>query len=118
MFDDIRPYRDDEVAEVIEKLINEKDLQVSIASLKLPRLYQFSPILACTIVKWSLKIRSKQFDNIERIQIEVAKYLNHLIKDSTDGFTFSGIENIDPAKPALFISNHRDIVLDVALVNW
>lgn len=118
MFDDIRPYRDDEVKTVIEKLMNEKDLQVSIASLKLPRLYQVLPSLACLIVKCSLKIRSKKFHNIEQIQIEVAKYLNQLIKSSTDGFTFSGIENIDSSKPALFISNHRDIVLDVALVNW
>ncbi len=117
MFDDIRPYRDDEVAAVIEKLINEKDLQASIASLKLAKLYQFAPSLACSIVKWSLKFRAQKFHNIEQIQIEVAKYLHHLIKKSTDGFSFSGIENIDTSKPALFISNHRDIVLDVALVN-
>lgn len=117
MFDDIRPYRDDEVAAVIEKLINEKGLQASIASLKLPKIYQLVPNIACSIVKWSLKFRAQKFHNIEQIQIEVAKYLHHLIKNSTDGFSFSGIDNIDPTKPALFISNHRDIVLDVALVN-
>lgn len=117
MFDDIRPYRDDEVAAVIEKLINEKGLQVSIASLKLPKLHQLFPNVACTIVKWSLRFRAKKFHNIEQIQIEVAKYLHHLIKKSTNGFSFSGIENIDTSKPSLFISNHRDIVLDVALVN-
>ena len=117
MFDDIRPYRDDEVVDVIEKLINEKGLQASIASLKMPRLYQVLPSLACTIVKWSLKIRVQKFHNIEQIQIEVAKYLHHLIKSSTAGFSFSGMDNFDNTKPALFISNHRDIVLDVALVN-
>ena len=117
MFDDIRPYRDDEVVAVIEKLINEKGLQASIASLKMPRLYQALPQLACTIVKWSLKFRAQKFHNIEQIQIEVAKYLHHLIKKSTDGFSYSGMDNFDNTKPALFISNHRDIVLDVALVN-
>jgi hypothetical protein len=117
MFDDIRPYRDDEVAAVIKKLINERDLQASIASLKLPKLYQLLPSFACAVVKWSLKFRAQKFHNIEQIQIEVAKYLHHLIKNSTDGFSFSGIENLDTTKPALFISNHRDIVLDVALVN-
>lgn len=117
MFDDIRPYRDDEVAAVIESLINERGLQASIASLKLPKLYQFLPSIACLIVKFSLKFRAQKFHNIEQIQKEVAKYLHHLIKSSTDGFSFSGIENIDTKKPALFISNHRDIVLDVALVN-
>jgi len=117
MFDDIRPYRDDEVVAVIEKLINEKGLQVSIASLKMPRLYQLFPQLVCSIVKWSLKFRAQKFHNIEQIQIEVAKYLHHLIKSSTAGFIFSGMDNFDHTKPALFISNHRDIVLDVALVN-
>tara|TARA_R110000744_G_scaffold68920_2_gene140083 strand:+ start:958 stop:2061 length:1104 start_codon:yes stop_codon:yes gene_type:complete len=117
MFDDIRPYRDDEVVAVIEKLINEKGLQASIASLKMPRLYQALPQLACTIVKWSLKFRAQKFHNIKQIQIEVAKYLHHLIKKSTDGFSYNGMDNFDNTKPALFISNHRDIVLDVALVN-
>ncbi|MBA6224249.1 1-acyl-sn-glycerol-3-phosphate acyltransferase [Colwellia sp. MB02u-18] len=117
MFDDIRPYRDDEVVAVIKKLINQTGLQASIASLKMPRLYQALPQLACKIVKWSLKFRVKKFHNIEQIQIEVAKYLHHLIKNSTAGFNYSGLENFDTTKPALFISNHRDIVLDVALVN-
>ncbi len=117
MFDDIRPYRDDEVVAVIEKLINESGLQASIASLKMPRLYQALPTIACAIVKWSLKFRAQKFNSIDEIQIEVAKYLHYLIKSSTAGFTFSGIDNFDNTKPALFISNHRDIVLDVALVN-
>ncbi len=117
MFDDIRPYRDDEVAAVIEKLINQQGLQASIASLKMPGLYQALPSIARLIVKWSLKLQAKKFHSIDEIQIEVAKYLHHLIKKSTAGFSFSGVDKFDNTKPALFISNHRDIVLDVALVN-
>jgi hypothetical protein len=117
MFDDIRPYRDDEVVAVIQKLINEQGLQTSIASLKMPRFYNLMPSLARLIVKWSLRLRVKKFHNIDQIQVEVAKYLHHLIKKSTAGFTFSGVEHLNNNKPALFISNHRDIVLDVALVN-
>ncbi|SEK31255.1 Acyltransferase [Colwellia chukchiensis] len=117
MFDDIRPYRDDEVVAVIENLINQPGLQASIASLKMPRLYQLLPQLACAMVKWSLKFRVKKFHSIDKIQMEVAKYLHHLIKKSTAGFSFNGLANFDSSKPALFISNHRDIVLDVALVN-
>jgi len=118
MFDDIRPYRDDEVAAVIQKLIHDQGLLSSIASFKLPRLNKVLPKLCCTLVKWTLKLRSSKFHNIEEIQSEVAKYLHHLVKKSTDGFTFHGLEKIDTTKPMLFISNHRDIVLDVALINW
>jgi 1-acyl-sn-glycerol-3-phosphate acyltransferase len=118
MFDDIRPYRDDEVAAVIQKLINDQGLLSSIASFKMPRLYKILPIICRSVVKWTLKLRSSKFNNIEQIQTEVAKYLHHLVKKSTDGFSFHGLEKIDTSKPMLFISNHRDIVLDVALINW
>jgi len=118
MFDDIRPYRDDEVAAVIQRLINDQGLLASIASFKMPRLYKALPQFCRTLVKWTLKFRSSKFHNIEEIQSEVAKYLHHLVKKSTDGFTFHGLEKIDISKPMLFISNHRDIVLDVALINW
>ena len=118
MFDDIRPYRDDEVAAVIQKLINEKDLQTSIAIFKMPRLYKLLPSFSRTLVKWTLKLGANKFHNIEQIQVEVAKYLHRLLKKSTDGVTFSGLDRLDTTKPMLFISNHRDIVLDAALVNW
>ena len=117
MFDDIRPYHDDEVAAVIQKLVNEKGLQTSIASLVLPKIYRVFPGLSRFIVKLSLNRKAKNFHTVEDIQLEVAKYLNHLLKDSTDGFSYNGIENITNDRPVLFISNHRDIVLDAALVN-
>jgi hypothetical protein len=118
MFDDIRPYRDDEVATVIQKLIRDQGLLSSICSFKMPLMYKIMPKLCRALVKLILKLRSSKFHNIEEIQSEVAKYLHHLIKKSTDGFTFHGLEKIDTTQPMLFISNHRDIVLDVALINW
>jgi len=117
MFDDIRPYRDDEVPSVIKKLVNEPKLQSSIASIKLPKTHKICPPLARFIVQVYLKRKSKKIKNIDTIQQEVAKYLYHLIDTSSTHFSYNGIENIDQSKPALFISNHRDIVLDAALIN-
>jgi len=117
MFDDIRPYRNDEVAGVIQKLINEPALQSSIASIKLPLIHKTLPRLANFIVKVYFKSRAKKFKSIDDIQKEVAKYLYHLIDTSCSHFSYNGINKIDPTKPSLFISNHRDIVMDVALVN-
>lgn len=117
MFDDIRPYRDDEVVAVIQKLINETALQSCIASLMMPRAFKVFPTLTRFFVKLSLRIRSRKIVCIDTIQNEVAKYLNQLVKNSTTGFSYHGLEGIDKSKPTLFISNHRDIVLDVALVN-
>ena len=117
MFDDIRPYRDDEVVPVIQKLINEKALQTSIASYATPRFYRLFPTLSRLLVKLSLKWRVQKFTTVTAIQTEVAKYLHRLIRKSTDGFSFNGLDQLDMSKPTLFISNHRDIVLDPALVN-
>ena len=117
MFDDIRPYRDDEVEAVIKRLINEPALQSSIASIKLPRLNKKIPSLARFIVRVYLKQKSKKIKSIDTIQQEVAKYLYHLIETSSTHFSYNGIRHLDPKKPSLFISNHRDIVLDAALVN-
>ena len=118
MFDDIRPYRDDEVNQVLHKLINEKELQESIAQFSIPLLKKYVPAFANVLVKLSLKYRLKDIHCINDIQKEVAKYLNKIIKTSTNGFTFDGLDNFDKTKPCLFISNHRDIVLDAALVNY
>ncbi|MDG1752423.1 MAG: 1-acyl-sn-glycerol-3-phosphate acyltransferase [Thalassotalea sp.] len=118
MFDDIRPYRDDEVNQVLHKLINEKELQESVAQFSLPFLKKYVPALANFLVKLSFKYRLKGIHCIEDIQNEVAKYLDKIIKTSTNGFTYDGLDNFDKTKPCLFISNHRDIVLDAALVNY
>lgn len=43
--------------------------------------------------------------------------LETLLKTSVTGFTYSGQEKLDPERSYLFISNHRDIVLDCALLD-
>ncbi|MDP2561353.1 1-acyl-sn-glycerol-3-phosphate acyltransferase [Psychrobium sp. 1_MG-2023] len=117
MFDDIRPFRDDEAAVVIKKLVNEPALHSSIASYVLPKLYSALPKTTQWLVKHYLKFRMNKIQCVGEFQQEIAKYLHHLIKKSTDGFTYHGLESLDMSKPTLFISNHRDIALDPALVN-
>ena len=117
MFDDIRPFRNDEVTQVIEGLVNEKELQLSLASFIFPKFSKLFPNVSCFFIKRYLRYQQKHLNNIEKMQKEVSKYLNKLVNKSSDGFSYHGIENINATKPALFISNHRDIVLDVALVN-
>ena len=117
MYNDIRPYRDDEVAEVISRLVNDKEFQASIAAYVLPLMYKILPGFTRWIIKLSVTRRARSFTTIDDLQQEAAKYLYRLIKRSTSGFSYSGIENLDRTKPMLFISNHRDITLDPALVN-
>lgn len=117
MYSDIRPYRDNEVVEVLSRLVNDKEFQTSIAAYVLPLMYKIVPSITRWVIKHSLQRRTRTFTTIDDIQQEAAKYLYRLIKRSTAGFSYSGVENLDPKKPMLFISNHRDITLDPALIN-
>jgi len=118
MFDDIRPYHDDEVNQVLNNLINETELQSSVAQFSTPLFKKYFPNIANLLVKWSLRFKLRHLHTIADIQIEVAKYLHKIVERSTNGFTYDGLDKIDLSKPSLFISNHRDIVLDVALINY
>lgn len=42
--------------------------------------------------------------------------INRLVNSSSKGVSFSGLEKLDPKKPYLFIANHRDILLDSAIL--
>ena len=117
MFDDIRPFCDEEIHPVIQKLINTPDFQSSVAQLALPLLFKLCPWLAKKLTKYSLDRKSASLTSVNKIQLEVAKHLKNLIDKSAQDFTYHGLNKIDPNKPALFISNHRDIVLDAALIN-
>ncbi len=108
-FDDIRPFNDSEADKYIELLLKE------------PR---FQHILEF-IFKEKEKIEQAQFalshiHTIKDLQHKfVYQLVNELIlKRSTDGVTSSGLENLDKNKSYLFISNHRDIILDSAILNY
>ena len=47
----------------------------------------------------------------------MAPLVESMIVSTTDGFTFSGMENLTE-RPTLFIGNHRDISLDAAFLNY
>lgn len=46
----------------------------------------------------------------------IIKVIRSVVKQSSDGLTYSGLENIDNDKACLFIANHRDITLDSAFL--
>lgn len=57
------------------------------------------------------------YDDFQRL-ITAGVFLPTIERNSMTSFTYSGEENLDPGTPYLFISNHRDIVLDCALLDY
>ena len=47
----------------------------------------------------------------------IAQTVRQILKRSSEGLTTSGFEKLDKNTSYLFISNHRDIVLDTSLLN-
>lgn len=106
-FDQIRPFHDDEVSAIIAKLC-----EVPYFSRVLTYLYPSQP-LDKVITKL------KTIKTIEQFQLEfIIPFLSNLITTTTDGVTTDGIESINDGKSYLFVSNHRDIILDSALLNY
>ncbi len=104
-FENIRPYNDSELAPAIER-ITKNSLMKDILTYLYPN------------------GGGEQFENVlnscESIDDFQTKVVYHIVKRvlnaSSDGLTYDGIENVDLNKKYLFISNHRDIVLDSAIL--
>ena len=117
-FADIRPYNDDEVAASVARLLNDDAFISVIAEHNLPAWLRAIPFLGKALVKSKLRNKYGKFTTVDEVQQAVARYLEILVKRTTTKVTFSGLDELDPEKSYLFISNHRDIALDPAFVNY
>lgn len=106
-FDDIRPYNNDEVQEKMQLLLADP-----VFDRVLMHIYNDPERIS------RVKQLLSTFRTIEDIQYKfIYELLNSVIAATTDGLTSDGLEHLEKNKPYLFISNHRDIILDSALLN-
>lgn len=108
-FDDIRPFDDSEVKHYLGLLLEDENFE--------------------NILKFVFKDQSKvdqakfAIANIQTVKDLQLKFMYKLIEDlilkkSTDGLSSSGLDRLDKNTSYLFISNHRDIILDSAIMNF
>ena len=117
-FDDIRPYHDHEVRPTLARLLNDKDLLQVMAKHRYPGLTrQFSRTMSW-VTSLALKYQTRNIHNVRDFQAIIEPYLTRVINTTTHKVSFSGIEHLNRDRAYLFLSNHRDIVLDPALVNY
>ncbi len=105
-FDAIRPFYDSEVNQALRSIVNDPMLKEIMR-------YAFPNVEAAM---WRKQLESIESTHEFQGQI-VAKILERVLVDSSEGLTTSGFEALDPEKAYLFISNHRDIILDTSLIN-
>lgn len=105
-FDEIRPLNNDEVYEAIESLAASEGFRNALRYI-MPDLNweQFAEIMR--------KCKTK-----EQFKATLAyNAVMQIAKATTFSLTISGRSRIPEGKPCMFISNHRDIVLDAAFLN-
>ena len=108
-FDDIRPFNDSEVDTYIQLLLEDAYF-----------LHILDFIYKSSEKVEKAKLALSNIHNIKDLQYNFVYQLieDLILKPSTDGLTSSGLDKLDKSKSYLFISNHRDIILDSAILNY
>lgn len=117
-FDDIRPYNDSEVRPVLDRLFRNDEFISAITRLRFPRLTSPLGFVLRPLVRTVLRHQLGRVRDVRDFQIIVERYVTRMIAATTSSFTVSGLERLDPLQAYLFVSNHRDITLDPAFVNY
>lgn len=106
-FDDIRPYYEEEIPAAMQR-IADSDVFPLLASFVYP-----------TEKLEDVRNRIRSFKTVREFQHETMRRVNEqIIARSISDFSVSGLEHLSPSKHYLFISNHRDIMLDASLLQY
>jgi 1-acyl-sn-glycerol-3-phosphate acyltransferase len=117
-YQDIRPYNDEEVRPVIEGLLANPDFIRSIAGFSFQRLFRVFPGLVCWLARRRLTAQLMGVHTVKAMQGIIALYMDKMIEKTTSRLTHSGLDALRRDRAYLFISNHRDIAMDPAFVNY
>ena len=103
----ISPYTDEQAVEALHKVARN------------PMLPVISKFLFPDEPFYSLHRMLKSINSIDEFQeVVMSKMVVADVQRTSSGFTYEGIEHLDTGKTFLAVSNHRDIILDPALIQW
>lgn len=105
-FDEIRPYNDEELRAAVDRLLDE------------PIFYKIMKWVYPSLGKAVIQGMMKKINSVNEFQEQVSAPAFKVVAQlTTSGLTFSNFDYLEKDKAYLFLSNHRDIILDSALLN-
>jgi hypothetical protein len=104
-FEDIRPYNDDEINPALHRLTGVPEFG-KVLEYIFPERKKEDIIAELKGVHSAIDFQ-RQF---------MHPLVNSIVKKTSKGLTYSGFDLLVPGTPYLFVSNHRDIVLDSAIL--
>ena len=106
-FDDIRPYRDEEIPAAMQRIASNNSFPL-VAKFVFPEL---------TVEEAAERVRG--YRNTYEFQHGAMVPMNRQVIEGTiTEFTLGGVEKLDTSKRYLYVSNHRDIVLDSCILMY
>ena len=114
-FKKIRPYADNEVEGVLQSLINNPDVLKALMGLQFPGFLSKLPFIKF-FVKQKIISKAKNIHTIDDYQQVFKSLMENVVKESIATFNVNGMSHLKKDTGYLFISNHRDISLDAALL--
>ena len=117
-FESIRPYRDDEVAAVLDRLLADPAFLQTLLRFRFPRLAGPLGWLLKPVIAHRLRREVAGINSVDALQSKLEPYVDRVIERASDGISYSGLEQLQSGRPYLYIANHRDIVMDPAFVNY
>ena len=114
-FKNIRPYTDAEVAEVLQSLANNSSVLKALIGFQFPGILAKAPFVKF-FVKQKLISQIKTIHTIDDYQMIFKDLMEKVVKESIASFEVNGLEKLNKNENHLYISNHRDISLDAALL--
>lgn len=101
----MRPYKDNEVPAAIKRILKEDSFNYVIS-------YLYGEENKDKVLEHFKKIKT-----VTKFQSAFSHYaVREVVRKTSGGLTYSGLNKLDTNKAYLFIANHRDIVLDSAIM--
>jgi len=114
-FKDIKPYTDSEVDDVLQSLVSNSEVLKALIGLQYPGLISKFPFIKF-FTKQKLINHVRTIHTIDDYQKIFKNLMEKVVQESISNFTVNGVANLKKDESYLFISNHRDISLDAALL--
>lgn len=117
-FADIRPFNDDEVAAVTQRLLASDSLSSALIKYRFSSWPDGLRNLLQPLLWQAMKWRIGHIHSVDEFQLLIAHWVESLLLKSTSEIEVRGLDKLDPETSYLWISNHRDIAMDPTLINY
>ena len=105
IYNDIRPYNPEEVPAAVERMVQNPQFQLAVD-------YLFNKVESQQIYRDLKKVKS----GFEFQKAFMYPSLTKVLKQTSDGLNTQNLDDLRNNGPSVFIANHRDILLDSALL--